>query len=144
MTADLPEADARSAFMSRFQHYDGYRSEARQADLLRVFQSGAEWAAEHLATVQPDRDTIARVWDDGASYGIAYQAGNYDALEPETRTARIDAVLALWPGRTVAEVKAEALREAADDPSLRLAGHSGISITRLRARAARLRAGETR
>lgn len=29
----------------------------------------------------------------------------------------------------------EALRQAADDPSLRLSGHSGISITRLRAMA---------
>lgn len=32
-------------------------------------------------------------------------------------------------------VRAEALREAADDPSLRLSGHSGVSIRALRSRA---------
>ncbi len=35
----------------------------------------------------------------------------------------------------VAEQQAKALRDAADDPSLRLSGHSGISIKRLRDRA---------
>ncbi|PMC76386.1 hypothetical protein [Brachybacterium sp. UMB0905] len=35
----------------------------------------------------------------------------------------------------VKRAQAEALRDAADDPVLRLSGHSGISITRLRARA---------
>jgi hypothetical protein len=38
----------------------------------------------------------------------------------------------------VQEAKAQALREAADDPVLRLSGHSGISITRLRTRAEQL------
>lgn len=38
----------------------------------------------------------------------------------------------------VREARAAELREAADDPSLRLSGHSGISITRLRDRADRI------
>lgn len=41
----------------------------------------------------------------------------------------------------VADAKREALEEAADDAALRLAGHSGISITRLRSRAAGMRQG---
>ena len=37
-------------------------------------------------------------------------------------------------------IAAQALRDAADDPPLRLSGHSGISITRLRDRADRIEA----
>ena len=43
----------------------------------------------------------------------------------------------------IAEIVAEALRDAADDPALRLSGHSGISVTRLRERADRVAAGLT-
>lgn len=38
--------------------------------------------------------------------------------------------------------RAKALREAVGDPALRLSGHSGISITRLRDRADRVERGE--
>lgn len=38
-------------------------------------------------------------------------------------------------------IQAQALEDAADDPELRLSGHSGISITRLRARAVAERGG---
>lgn len=34
------------AFKARFQHFDGYKSPARQDDLERVFKSGAQWQAE--------------------------------------------------------------------------------------------------
>ena len=37
-------------------------------------------------------------------------------------------------------IAAQALRDAADDPPLRLSGHSGISITRLRDRADQIEA----
>lgn len=37
-------ANAREAFNQRFQHYDGYRTEARQDDLFTVFKSGMQYA----------------------------------------------------------------------------------------------------
>ena len=40
-----------------------------------------------------------------------------------------------WLAEVKATAAAGALRAAANDPALRLKGHSGISITRLRARA---------
>lgn len=39
----------------------------------------------------------------------------------------------------IRDAQAEALREAADDPNVRLSGHSGISIQAVRRRAAQLR-----
>lgn len=64
--------------------------------------------------------------------------GDRWVLNPEVITTAI--LAAGWEKPTgdsfQLQAKAEALREAADDPTLRLSGHSGISITRLRARAA--------
>ena len=42
----------------------------------------------------------------------------------------------------VKEAQAGALRDAANDPEMRLSGHSGISISRLRARAASIEADQ--
>lgn len=54
-----------------------------------------------------------------------------DANREEYRILANAALTAAYPF-----IAAQALRDAADDPALRLSGHSGISITRLRARAA--------
>lgn len=55
-----------------------------------------------------------------------------------------------WRGLTEDEIRrgiaahvASEVERLADDPTLRLSGHSGISITRLRARAAEIREGKT-
>ena len=53
-----------------------------------------------------------------------------DTFDPPTALALLDEVERLRA--EVATAKADALREAASNPGLRLSGHSGISVRRLR------------
>ena len=62
-----------------------------------------------------------------------------DAEDAEWWLKRADAVLDLWPGRSEAEVKAEALREASDWLAHEY-GNDGFPGPELRARADRLAA----
>lgn len=56
----------------------------------------------------------------------------YDWYDREAQHQQhLDVVTVAWADARVAK----ALRDAANDPGLRLSGHSGISISRLRARA---------
>ena len=59
MTTDPAEEE----FTRRFQHFHGYRSEARQADLLTVFKSGAQWAESQRTArdATPSRDHSVKV-----------------------------------------------------------------------------------
>lgn len=75
-------------------------------------------------TVKPSRDDVARAivprpWSDEWWPSIEHgETRSFDELrEADKNAARVyaDAVLALLPGRTEAEVKAEALREAAEE-----------------------------
>lgn len=43
------EGSHKAEFTRRFGNYDGYRSDAAQADLLRVFASGAQWGRSQMA-----------------------------------------------------------------------------------------------
>lgn len=91
-------------------------SEAAHAHLCDRDEQEREALADHLASVR---------WD------------NADTRMDRRQfwLQRADAVLAVLPTRTVAQVKAEALREAAADRSLRLSGHGGIGIVHLLDRA---------
>lgn len=113
-------------------------------------------ALPHLPTVKPDRDTIAL-----ALKGVLWNASNYpnpagmfgrDFTDLQNLCVR--AVLAVLPGRTEAQVAADALEEAA-----RAVGHADdcplepdrdpyfgcrCRMSLLYARAARIRAGAER
>jgi len=68
-------------------------------------------------------------------YGFAAERGlNLQACE------HVAAMLTAAGFGPVKAAQAAALRDAAEDIELRLSGHSGISITRLRARAASIEA----
>lgn len=98
-------------------------------------------AADTQPTVKPSREWLSealmQIYDHGTSPNALREA---------------DALLALWPGRTEAEVKAEALREAADEAeALNRAAEKGcgcnadwlmpdLSIDKVRARADRIEA----
>lgn len=72
--------------------------------------------------VEAAADAVRDLWDSG-----------------DPVTAEMEAHAALEAAAPY--LRAQALEDAADDPELRLSGHSGISITRLRARAVAERGG---
>lgn len=47
---DAFDPAARAEFTRRFEHFDGYRSEARQDDLFTVFKSGMQYASAQEPT----------------------------------------------------------------------------------------------
>src|SRR5690606_21542165 len=59
------EGSHKAEFTRRFGNYDGYRSDATQADLLRVFASGAQWGrsqmADRLEAAEEERDRWRRI-----------------------------------------------------------------------------------
>jgi len=88
---------------------------------------------------ESERDALAKVardaWLDGAP------GAPWEHVTAGTRRAWIKVADAVLAARTAQTEAAAALREAASDPGLRLSGHSGISITRLRERADRIEDG---
>lgn len=78
----------------------------------------AEKAVWAEATVTPSREDVARILNPAAWQGFDLMMKTYpneesNPLLVEESLTRADQVLALFPGRSEAEVKAEALREAA-------------------------------
>lgn len=71
-----------------------------------------------------------RLWD------AIFEARDLPDKTGQAPTETIVAAVLPIIAAEVRKAQADALRDAADDPALRLSGHSGISITRLRARAA--------
>lgn len=69
---------------------------------------------------------------------VRREHGQTDRMKP-LHAGHVTEVLTAAGFGPVKEAGAVALEEAVDDPTLRLSGHSGISITRLRARAAAVR-----
>ena len=53
--AEFNEARAREVCAQRFQHFDGYRSTAKQDDLKTVFVSGAAWGFTCGRTVSAEQ-----------------------------------------------------------------------------------------
>ena len=120
-----------------------------ERDVARVrMRQALAVVREHLP-VKPDRDAVARAIFEAGAAGAAVEFGldgpvpwsSLDVDDVERMCAQADAVLDLWPGRSEAEVKAEALNEAADSLE-RLDGENLLRglIARIRARADRLAA----
>lgn len=98
----------------------------------------AEMDRLRAAAVKPDRDTIARAIVQFWTADLEPDERVDDSIDAEAGVLA-DAVLALLPGRTEAEVKAEALREAADA----LPPGYGLHPNWLRDRASRIERGES-
>lgn len=121
--AELKRRKQAEAKLAEWKHLANHRS---PVDLSRLKERIKTLEAE-LAEVKAERDKYL------AAYSEVFDQRDEYAAECKR----------LWP---IEEQAADAerrgavaaLREAADDPALRLSGHSGISITRLRARALRL------
>lgn len=122
----------------------------------------AEWTTEAAGRITSDEfvregqrlmcDTCSE--DEGDPMGdYCCQCCNERDRQPGTYiTVRLDGDPAIGPSRVVvfmegalaahdAEVAANALEDAADDPRMRSVGHSGVGVQKLRARAAALRKG---
>lgn len=95
------------------------------ADLLAIQALVAEVERLRAATVKPDRETVARAlaahpWSAGIGgchpkFGCDWHGDDSEGEQDRHAEHVADAILALLPGRTEAEVKAEALNEAADE-----------------------------
>ena len=77
-----PDPIERAVFDSRFQHYDGYKSPARQDDLFRVFQSGMQYAYEaidtdELASLLAEVDTPSDAFTQDDFHTIALAVKNW-------------------------------------------------------------------
>ena len=120
-----------------------------ERDVARVRMRQALAVVRDHQPVKPDREAVARAIFEAGAAGAAVEFGldgpvpwsSLDVDDVERMCAQADAVLDLWPGRSEAEVKAEALNEAADSLE-RLDGENLLRglIARIRARADRLAA----
>jgi len=108
--------DVREAFRRDFLHPDDLDLDDTPG---RAFD---RWLAAHdaalLARVRPSREDVARALcahDDAAvEWRPRWDDPEIDEAVRDAYRQAADVVLALWPGRTEAAVKAVALREAAD------------------------------
>lgn len=68
------------------------------------------------------------------AHRLAWRGGGDDDFDAHLAAA-VERIVTARTAQAEARGRVAALREAADDPTLRLSGHSGISIRGLRARA---------
>ena len=81
------------------------------------FVLGTQWALAQVERVKPTREDVARALSVADVHHPDFcDCGDFDAAQwCDGLEQQIDAVLALLPGRTEAEVRAEALQEAAEE-----------------------------
>ncbi len=102
----------------------------RNGKVIHADELARELAAA-LEAVTAERDNLAAVIEKA-------KAWMSDNARMQTE---LDRILASAPGDALREHDAKVLEDAASDPTMRLRGHSGVSIKGLRRRAAALRVG---